>query len=622
MSKKRKPSFDLHSLLVVGGDEQPHSHSSNNKNNSNSNRIDLAGSSTTITNISNSGTTNDTSNNNKPSAIDHLDALGNAYDEVSISTDSMRNDDHNHSHTHVESSKMALSSSGRERAESWGGMSDISATAAVASALHQTGIIDDVTAAAAAMEIPSPTLGPIHHTTSSIANNSSRCRLDSFSDIIRRTDRLESLASLSEFHNHHHYRPRTQSIASLSEASMTMSLAAVEDLANLANDLEYIIETNQTHKHQQKRKFSDASLSNLSLPPPQQPTVTTATSTTSTAQISSAPKPTVAVSNTVTKPSTPQTPAPTPAPVPKPAPAPLPSATISVDSDAVKAAVDAAMSVTLSGIFDMAALCTPNPSLTAPTNPQKTNTQTEHIKSTVTKPVSKKPPKPKSILSKPTMPKPQTHKSSPLAPISKMSTKTTPSSNKQQKTNTNINNTVILAATNTTAAALRDRARAAAGYIPPTPNKRQKFTALEPPNRLLSSTITTPATPVTKIKPASTIFSSPNSFSTPKRKNTSNNTTSNNVTPVSTSKGGQSNQKWDDMLQCLLQYIIHQREKETKDMLEDEKKEWTWDGNVPTTYKVSSYVNFLSFFIIIPIPLTGKTMSPIINTFDLWIIKN
>ena len=615
MSKKRKPSFDLHSLLLAEGDEQPHSHSSNNKNNSNSSRIDFSGSSTTITNnISNSGT-NDTNNNNNsfngPSAIDHLDALGNAYDEVSISTDSMRHDDHNHHHTHVESSnKMAPSSSGRDRAESWGVMSDISATAAVASALHQTGIIDDVTAAAAAMEIPSPTLGPIHPTTGSIASSSGRSRLDSFSDIIRRTDRLESLASLSEFHNQHHYhRPRTQSIASLSEASMTMSMAAVEDLANLANDLEYIIEPNhQTNKHQQQRKLSDASLSNLSLPPPQQPAVTSATSKISTAQISSSSKPIAVASNTATKPSTPQTPTPTPAPDPKPAPAPLPSATISVDSDAVKAAVDAAMAVTLTGIFDITALCNSNTSQTAPINSRKTKTQTKHSKTTATKPVPKPAPKPKSILSKPTMPKPSAHKSSSLAPISKMPTKTTPSSNKRQNNKTNIiNNTVILAATNTTAAALRDRARAAAGYIPPTPNKRPKFTALEPPNRLLTPTITTPATPVTKTKPPSTILSSPSSFTTPKRKNTSNNTTSNNATPVSTSKGGQSNQKWDDMLQCLLQYITQQREKETKEMSEGEKKEWTWDGNVPTTYKVSFYVHLSNILLIIPIPLTVKT---------------
>eukprot|EP00978_Attheya_sp_CCMP212_P041131 scaffold232018_cov45-Attheya_sp.AAC.1 len=49
--------------------------------------------------------------------------------------------------------------------------------------------------------------------------------------------------------------------------------------------------------------------------------------------------------------------------------------------------------------------------------------------------------------------------------------------------------------------------------------------------------------------------------------------------------GGQSNQKWDDMLQCLEEFIVERRKEETKDMTEEEKKEWEWEGNVPATYK-------------------------------------
>lgn len=50
-------------------------------------------------------------------------------------------------------------------------------------------------------------------------------------------------------------------------------------------------------------------------------------------------------------------------------------------------------------------------------------------------------------------------------------------------------------------------------------------------------------------------------------------------------KGGQSNQKWDDMLKCLLEYIIQQKEKLTPNLPDEDKKDWKWDGNVPTTFK-------------------------------------
>lgn len=44
-------------------------------------------------------------------------------------------------------------------------------------------------------------------------------------------------------------------------------------------------------------------------------------------------------------------------------------------------------------------------------------------------------------------------------------------------------------------------------------------------------------------------------------------------------------QKWDGMYQCLLDFVEERKEEETKHMSHDERESWTWDGNVPTTYK-------------------------------------
>eukprot|EP00586_Coscinodiscus_wailesii_P009008 CAMPEP_0172522118 /NCGR_PEP_ID=MMETSP1066-20121228/292948_1 /TAXON_ID=671091 /ORGANISM="Coscinodiscus wailesii, Strain CCMP2513" /LENGTH=730 /DNA_ID=CAMNT_0013305089 /DNA_START=688 /DNA_END=2876 /DNA_ORIENTATION=+ len=54
--------------------------------------------------------------------------------------------------------------------------------------------------------------------------------------------------------------------------------------------------------------------------------------------------------------------------------------------------------------------------------------------------------------------------------------------------------------------------------------------------------------------------------------------------PGTSSAKGQSNQKWDDMFECLLVFIKEKRE----DALSQPQvagEEWEWDGNVPTTYK-------------------------------------
>jgi hypothetical protein len=53
------------------------------------------------------------------------------------------------------------------------------------------------------------------------------------------------------------------------------------------------------------------------------------------------------------------------------------------------------------------------------------------------------------------------------------------------------------------------------------------------------------------------------------------------------SKSGtlQSQQKWDDMFECLVEFIEETREKSTRHMNEKQKAAWVWDGNVPTSHK-------------------------------------
>jgi len=55
------------------------------------------------------------------------------------------------------------------------------------------------------------------------------------------------------------------------------------------------------------------------------------------------------------------------------------------------------------------------------------------------------------------------------------------------------------------------------------------------------------------------------------------------------SKAGtlQSQQKWDDMFECLVKFIEETREKATKNLTDEQKAAWIWDGNVPTSHKTS-----------------------------------
>ncbi len=130
---------------------------------------------------------------------------------------------------------------------------------------------------------------------------------------------------------------------------------------------------------------------------------------------------------------------------------------------------------------------------------------------------------------------------------------------------------------------LRERARAAAGYVPPSANGSAKVASLPPKKR--SAAPTTPSHP-----PRPSAVTSGSNFKTPIASNTSGkyNTPgsgySTAATPASSGKG-QSSQKWESMFDCLLKFIEQRRKDGTAGMTEAQRAEWAWDGNVPTTYK-------------------------------------
>jgi hypothetical protein len=132
---------------------------------------------------------------------------------------------------------------------------------------------------------------------------------------------------------------------------------------------------------------------------------------------------------------------------------------------------------------------------------------------------------------------------------------------------------------------IRERARAAAGYKPPSKKhpsgqkpslppikKRAKRNSPEPDRQ--SSAYAHIGTPKVSNR---TIKAAPKSIPyTP-------------LVPTSEvsakSSKGQANQKWESMFDCLIGFIEDRRKEEPNPMTEEEKKAWVWDGNVPTTYK-------------------------------------
>lgn len=129
---------------------------------------------------------------------------------------------------------------------------------------------------------------------------------------------------------------------------------------------------------------------------------------------------------------------------------------------------------------------------------------------------------------------------------------------------------------------LRQRARAAAGYVPPT----TPGTAPLPPLKKLKIDSSNPQTPA---------FKAAESYQTPRTSNTAykNLTPSAPYTPAMTTPAsakssvskGQSSQKWDSMFECLLEFIEVRKKEDEQELPEEELKDWVWDGNVPTTYK-------------------------------------
>eukprot|EP00985_Skeletonema_marinoi_P001632 scaffold658_cov110-Skeletonema_marinoi.AAC.4 len=142
--------------------------------------------------------------------------------------------------------------------------------------------------------------------------------------------------------------------------------------------------------------------------------------------------------------------------------------------------------------------------------------------------------------------------------------------------------------------AIMQRARAAAGYTPPTqagaPPPVKKVPPRKPP---------TTYTPYAKYGPNPAYGNTPaNQRGPPPPYNPSmpphhysrTKTPPSYVKariPSSTPKPStlQSQQKWDDMFNYLVKFIEETRQEATKNLPEEKKKTWVWDGNVPTNYK-------------------------------------
>ena len=156
--------------------------------------------------------------------------------------------------------------------------------------------------------------------------------------------------------------------------------------------------------------------------------------------------------------------------------------------------------------------------------------------------------------------------------------------------------------------AIRERARAAAGYVPPSKDGKTPAKRPLPPPRRATPASTVKYNPQTAQPPyrprvpphvpmkkrcvplphpprtplpdhiRSTNAKTPLSYRKPPTTTPSSNMSSKSGTL-------QSNQKWEDMFDCLVKFIKETREKSTQHMDEAQKSAWIWDGNVPTSYK-------------------------------------
>ena len=451
----------------------------------------------------------------------------------------------------------------RNRLESWGGMSDLSAggigaLAATHSALKDTGIMDDVLAAAADLGF------------------------DDVSDGASSLERMRNirtasggLNSLSDHAKPQKERARLNSLTSLSLPSLSdtsVSIAGLKDKSSTTDS-----------KLPAKKRSNDVK---------GQPTKTSDTASVSTS--------------------------------------------IFVDYDAIASAVHAANAAT-EGLDLASILGTPSPSMSSKaivdstTQNNKSAVKTGHpslcqkpsqiaatpvqkvtVAQSATKPPSsaenaphpqnRSQPKPLLVTSTPTMlATPHLVKATPDTMISGPAP--------FPVTTINIPFVPIPESTKTKEEmdAIRERARAAAGYIPPgeegitsgkkppprpmrTPSSSFHFNPnLHPSFHAGMPGLTThipikkrglpPHTPST-LRPdliQSNVAHTPYAYAKPTQ------------TPSSalSAKSGtlQSQQKWDDMFDCLVKFIEETREKSTKHMNEKQKAAWIWDGNVPTSYK-------------------------------------
>ena len=319
------------------------------------------------------------------------------------------------------------------------------------------------------------------------AGSFSRDRLDSWSirdrkDSISR-DRLDSLANLSGIFSKG--RDRLDSLASLGEVSLSMSLGDLEDVAG---QLESIVHGDETD-------LGDSSSEVTAQP--------------SSKGIEG-----------------------------------LPAPTIQVDSEAVQSAVLAAMAATSGGILDMLQINTPGK------GPGKNGSGKSSGHDAQTPLISN-------------------------AKI-KLERNTPKTENKMEE--------------------IRARARAAAGYVHPGTEsvKLASKSKKRPLPTSLHATVKRPKLPtqfstplaLPKLAKSGRVPSGVHVFAdfstnTPKRKSASKSASS-------ASKGGQSNQKWEEMFDCLVGYVKEQRLKETSGMSELDAKKWEWSGNVPTMYRTEN----------------------------------
>lgn len=142
--------------------------------------------------------------------------------------------------------------------------------------------------------------------------------------------------------------------------------------------------------------------------------------------------------------------------------------------------------------------------------------------------------------------------------------------------------------------ARQERARAAAGYVPPGVEGKQHVELPPRPmqansSNSLSVQFGVPARIPIKKRATHTPF-----IPTPDHVHSQDCHAPHSQikpTPVPSStlpaKAGtlQSQQKWDDMFECLVRFIEETREKSTKNMTDEQKAAWIWDGNVQTSYK-------------------------------------